>query len=100
MIVEALESLSLDDVALVGNDTGGALCQMVVTTTPERVGRLVLTSCDYRDNLPPRLRCACARAAPLADCPRVAREAADRCRRRGLLRSRRPSAALLWVAWG
>ena len=40
---------------LVGNDTGGALCQMVVTTRPERVGRLVLTSCDYRDNFPPPL---------------------------------------------
>ena len=38
---------------LVGNDTGGALCQIVVTRRPERIGRLVLTSCDYRDNFPP-----------------------------------------------
>ena len=44
---------SLEDVTLVGNDTGGALCQMVVTRRPERIGRLVLTSCDYRDNFPP-----------------------------------------------
>ena len=36
-----------------GNDTGGALCQMLVTSRPERIGRLVLTSCDYRDNFPP-----------------------------------------------
>jgi pimeloyl-ACP methyl ester carboxylesterase len=55
LIVDALEGLALDDVTLVGNDTGGALCQMVVTRRPERVGRLVLTSCDYRDNFPPRM---------------------------------------------
>ena len=40
---------------LVGNDSGGALSQIVVTTRPERIGRLVLTSCDYRDNFPPKL---------------------------------------------
>jgi pimeloyl-ACP methyl ester carboxylesterase len=40
-------------VTLVGNDTGGALCQMLVTSRPERIGRLVLTSCDYRDKFPP-----------------------------------------------
>ena len=38
---------------LVGNDSGGALSQIVVTRRPERIGRLVLTSCDYRDNFPP-----------------------------------------------
>ena len=45
--------LGLDGVTLVGNDTGGALCQIAVTERPERVGRLVLTSCDYRENFPP-----------------------------------------------
>jgi pimeloyl-ACP methyl ester carboxylesterase len=53
LIADAIEALGLEEVALVGNDTGGALCQMVVTRRPERVGRLVLTSCDYRDNFPP-----------------------------------------------
>jgi len=53
LVAQALEALELEDVTLVGNDTGGALCQIVVTTRPERVGRLVLTSCDYRDNFPP-----------------------------------------------
>lgn len=53
-IAEAIEELGLEDVTLVGNDTGGALCQLVVTTKPERIGRLVLTSCDYRDNFPPK----------------------------------------------
>jgi pimeloyl-ACP methyl ester carboxylesterase len=41
-------------VTLVGNDTGGALCQLVVAHHPERVGRLVLTPCDAFENFPPR----------------------------------------------
>jgi len=53
LIADALESLALEEVTLVANDTGGALCQMLVTRRPERIGRLVLTSCDYRDNFPP-----------------------------------------------
>jgi pimeloyl-ACP methyl ester carboxylesterase len=53
LIADAIEALALEDVTLVGNDTGGALCQMLVTRRPERIGRLVLTSCDYRDNFPP-----------------------------------------------
>lgn len=55
MVAAAIEALGLDDVTLVGNDTGGALCQMVVTRHPERIGRLVLTSCDYRDQFPPAM---------------------------------------------
>jgi pimeloyl-ACP methyl ester carboxylesterase len=55
LIADAIEALALDDVTLVGNDSGGALSQIVVTTRPERIGRLVLTSCDYRDNFPPKL---------------------------------------------
>jgi pimeloyl-ACP methyl ester carboxylesterase len=55
LVADALEALALEQVTLVGNDTGGALCQMVVTRRPKRVGRLVLTSCDYRDNFPPRM---------------------------------------------
>jgi pimeloyl-ACP methyl ester carboxylesterase len=55
LVADAVESIGLEDVTLVGNDTGGAICQLVVTRRPERVARLVLTSCDYRDNFPPRL---------------------------------------------
>jgi pimeloyl-ACP methyl ester carboxylesterase len=55
LIADAIERLDLDGVTLVGNDSGGALSQIVVTTRPERIGRLVLTSCDYRDNFPPKL---------------------------------------------
>ena len=55
MVADALEAMELEDVTLVGNDTGGAICQMLVTSRPERVGRLVLTSCDYRDQFPPAM---------------------------------------------
>jgi pimeloyl-ACP methyl ester carboxylesterase len=55
LVCDALDALALDDVTLVGNDTGGAVCQIVVTTHPERIGRLVLTPCDYRDTFPPKL---------------------------------------------
>jgi pimeloyl-ACP methyl ester carboxylesterase len=54
LIADAIEALGLDDVTLVGNDTGGAFCQLVVTRRPERLGRLVLTSCDAFDNFPPK----------------------------------------------
>jgi pimeloyl-ACP methyl ester carboxylesterase len=45
----------LSNVTLVGNDTGGALCQLVVTNHPDRIGRLVLTNCDAYDVFPPSL---------------------------------------------
>ena len=54
LIADAIAALELDDVTLVGNDTGGAFCQLVVTRRPERIGRLVLTSCDAFDNFPPK----------------------------------------------
>ena len=52
LIAEFLEALDLDDVVLVGNDTGGALAQMVATRHPERLGALVLTPCDAFSNFP------------------------------------------------
>src|SRR5215217_8254258 len=55
LIADALESLDLADVTLVGNDTGGALTQLVAVSRPERIGAIVLTSCDAFDNFPPRL---------------------------------------------
>jgi pimeloyl-ACP methyl ester carboxylesterase len=54
VIVGLLEALDLRDVTLVGNDTGGALCQLVIATHPERIGRLVLTNCDAFEVFPPR----------------------------------------------
>ena len=55
VIADFLQALDLNRVTLVGNDTGGALCQLVVTRNPERVGRLVLTNCDAYENFPPRI---------------------------------------------
>ncbi len=48
-----LEALDLDDVTIVGNDSGGAMSQVLVTQHPERIGRLVLTNCDTHENFPP-----------------------------------------------
>jgi pimeloyl-ACP methyl ester carboxylesterase len=55
LIDDFLTALDLQDVTLVGNDTGGAFCQLVITRHPERIGRLVLTPCDAYENFPPRL---------------------------------------------
>lgn len=48
-----LAALGLEDVTIVGNDSGGAMSQVLVTTHPERIGRLVLTNCDTHENFPP-----------------------------------------------
>lgn len=57
LIADALDAMDLEGVTLVGNDTGGAICQLVATERPERVGRLVLTNCDAFENfLPPLFR--------------------------------------------
>jgi pimeloyl-ACP methyl ester carboxylesterase len=52
-IASLLEALDLEDVTIVGNDSGGAMSQVLVTRHPERVGRLVLTNCDTHENFPP-----------------------------------------------
>ena len=54
LIADSLAALKLTDVTLVGNDTGGGLSQIVATRRPERIGALVLTSCDAFENFPPR----------------------------------------------
>jgi pimeloyl-ACP methyl ester carboxylesterase len=54
LIAELIERLELSDVTLVGNDTGGALCQLVCAHHPERIGRLVLTNCDAFEHFPPQ----------------------------------------------
>jgi pimeloyl-ACP methyl ester carboxylesterase len=57
LLAEFVSSLDLRDVTLVGNDTGGAISQIVAANHPERLGRLVLTPCDaYENFLPPFFR--------------------------------------------
>jgi pimeloyl-ACP methyl ester carboxylesterase len=53
LIADFMAALDLRDVTLVGNDTGGALCQLVIANHPERIARLVLTPCDAYENFPP-----------------------------------------------
>jgi pimeloyl-ACP methyl ester carboxylesterase len=53
MIRDFAAALDLTDVTLVGNDTGGALCQFAIDAHPEFIGRLVLTNCDAFDTFPP-----------------------------------------------
>ncbi|HEX4435420.1 MAG TPA: alpha/beta hydrolase [Solirubrobacteraceae bacterium] len=53
LVVDFLEALDLERVTLVGNDTGGAICQLVATEHPQRIGRMVLTPCDAYEHFPP-----------------------------------------------
>ena len=53
MIAGVMEQLDLRDVVMVGNDTGGAVCQLVVAHHPERLAGLVLTTCDAYEHFPP-----------------------------------------------
>jgi pimeloyl-ACP methyl ester carboxylesterase len=52
-IAAFLEAFDLNDVTIVGNDSGGAMSQVLATRHPERIGRLVLTNCDTHSNFPP-----------------------------------------------
>ncbi len=53
LIADAIEELGLSDATVVGNDTGGGLTQLMAVRRPERVGAIVLTSCDAFENFPP-----------------------------------------------
>jgi pimeloyl-ACP methyl ester carboxylesterase len=54
ILADLFEAIDLSDVTLIANDTGGAISQALVARRPERVGRLVLTSCDAFENFPPK----------------------------------------------
>lgn len=55
LIADFLAVLDLHEVTLIGNDTGGALCQLVIAYYPERINRLVLTNCDAFEHFFPPL---------------------------------------------
>jgi pimeloyl-ACP methyl ester carboxylesterase len=55
LVTELLDRLDLRDVTLIGNDTGGALVQLIMSGGAPRVGRVVLVSCDAFGNFPPGL---------------------------------------------
>src|ERR1700723_1455766 len=53
MLKEFLDALKIDQVDLVGNDSGGGIAQIFAALYPERVRSLTLTDCDTHDNWPP-----------------------------------------------
>jgi pimeloyl-ACP methyl ester carboxylesterase len=53
IVADFLAALDLDDVILLAVDTGGAIAQLVAVEHPERLGGLVLNSCDAFEHFPP-----------------------------------------------
>src|SRR4030081_1674268 len=52
MLKEVLDALKIDQVDLIGNDSGGGIAQIFAALNPERVRTLTLTNCDTHDNCP------------------------------------------------
>ncbi|MGO8906693.1 MAG: alpha/beta fold hydrolase [Solirubrobacteraceae bacterium] len=52
-VIALIEALELENVTLVGNDTGGAICQFLLDSDASRIGRVVLTNCDAFTHFPP-----------------------------------------------
>lgn len=50
-----LRELDLWNVHLVGNDTGGAVVQLMLARDPDRLASVALTNCDTERRFPPRL---------------------------------------------
>ncbi|GAC70545.1 alpha/beta fold hydrolase [Gordonia soli] len=54
LIGEFISTLGLSDVTLVGNDTGGALCQFALDADPDLAARVLFTNCDAFEKFPPQ----------------------------------------------
>ena len=75
IVLDVLEELRLDDVVLVGNDTGGAICQLTIDTDHSRV-----SACSR----PSRSTCSSGSGATHGPCalrcwPRATAGSARRC---------------------
>lgn len=53
MLEEFLDALGIEQVDLVGNDSGGGIAQIFAALHPQRVRSFTLTNCDTHDNWPP-----------------------------------------------
>ncbi|WP_231118270.1 alpha/beta fold hydrolase [Lysobacter silvisoli] len=53
MLAQFLDALGIDRVDLVGNDSGGGICQIFAALYPQRLRSLTLSNCDAHDNWPP-----------------------------------------------
>jgi pimeloyl-ACP methyl ester carboxylesterase len=55
LVNDFIAALGLDHVTIVGNDTGGAICQLMLAGAgASRIGAVVLTNCDAFGTFPPR----------------------------------------------
>jgi pimeloyl-ACP methyl ester carboxylesterase len=55
LIADEIARLGLTDLTVVGNDTGGALLQLLLTRRPEGISRVVFTPCDAFEVFPPAI---------------------------------------------
>ncbi len=78
LVAETLERLDLNDVTLVGIDTGGAVVHLLTSEDPARIARAVLVSCDAFDKLPSRMRPVSAEHAGLVAPRRIGHRACSR----------------------
>jgi haloalkane dehalogenase len=53
MIATFLDSLAVEKVDVIANDSGGAIAQLFLVAHPERVRSLLLTNCDVEPDSPP-----------------------------------------------
>ena len=53
LVIAFMDALGLERATIVGNDSGGAVSQILAAAHPERVERLVLTNCDSFEHFPP-----------------------------------------------
>ena len=53
IVVSLLDELGIERATIVGNDSGGAISQVLTAHHPERVERLILTNCDMFEHFPP-----------------------------------------------
>lgn len=75
LVAELLEALDLRDVTVVGNDSGGAITQILMTRQPERLGRVVLTPSDSFERFFPPLFAALPIAARVPGAAKVLTQA-------------------------
>jgi pimeloyl-ACP methyl ester carboxylesterase len=54
LVLDFIAALDLSHVTIVGNDTGGAICQIMLGADTSRIGAAVLTNCDAFRAFPPR----------------------------------------------
>jgi len=88
---DLLDDLDVPVVHLIGNDTGGAICQVFAATQRERLRSLTLTNCDTRDNIPPE---PFVRTVELARQGRLAKTATRWVHNLNLVRSERISSPI------